>query len=177
MRRLFVFLLPLLAAVGLTATSIVPMSVEELTHRSAEVVRARASTSWSKWNANRSVIYTYTRVQVIDRWKGGAGREVIVKQPGGTADGYTQKVSGVRHLVPGEEAVLFLRPSDSKDGSMVVTGLMQGNFRLYRAATGEVTATNGVPGVRALQDGATSHYRGQRMSILELKQRVERAVQ
>jgi hypothetical protein len=176
MRRRFVLPALLLTAVALTATTVVPMSVEELTHRSSHVVRARATESWAQWNSDHSMIHTYTRLQVVDRWKGAGPDSVVVKQPGGTAEGYTQRVAGVRQFTSGEEAVLFLRPSDARDGSMVVTGLIQGNFRLYRATSGEVTATNGVPGVNELQTGSVTHYHGQRMNVGELRERVQRAV-
>src|SRR3954471_12066643 len=109
------------------ATSVVPIAVEELARRADSVVEARAVASWSQWESDH-LIYTYTRFAVSRALKGGAAGSVVVRQMGGSAGGYTQKVVGIRHWTPGEEAVLFLRPSEARGGVMAVVGLMQGNF-------------------------------------------------
>src|SRR5512133_2096775 len=127
--KLLIFLGIVLLAAGLLAprppaTSIVPMSVEELTGRAQLVVEGRALEQWSQWDNSEHLIYTYTRFAVTRRLKGEAADSIVVRQMGGTAGGYTQIVSGVRHWQAGDEAVLFLRPSVANDGSMAVVGLV-----------------------------------------------------
>ena len=99
--------------------------------------------SWSAWNEQHTLIYTYTSFAVGRTLKGTAPAEIVIKQPGGSAGGYTQTVWGVRHLQSGEHALLFLRPSVAADGTMVIVGLMQGQFQIYQAGS-ETMASNGI---------------------------------
>jgi hypothetical protein len=165
-------------SIGLmSATTIIPVSVERLTSESSHVVEAKAVSSWSQWNPQHSVIFTFTKFQVSRTLKGQAPATIVVKQIGGSAEGYTQKVAGVRHWRDCEEAVLFLHPSPSGDGTLEVTGLMQGNFRI-RATSSGTTVSNGVSGVTSYD--ATSHqtapYQGSGMRLEDLESRVQKAV-
>jgi len=160
-----------------TATTVSPIAVEELARRADVVVEARAVRSWSQWDEGQHLIYTYTRFAVGRALKGAAGPAIVVRQMGGTAGGYTQKVAGVRQWTPGEESVLFLRASDARDGSMAVVGLMQGSFVVVHEASGETTVSNGVPEVSSFERGAVRTYTGSRMTLRELERRVGRAVQ
>jgi hypothetical protein len=102
--------------------------------------------------------------------KGHAGQEIIVKQMGGRADGFEQKVAGVRQLQGGEEAVLFVHPSQAGDGTFVITGLMQGNFRVTTENAARVVS-NGVEGVTQVRHGqpAVEHFSGSRMPLSQLE--------
>ena len=161
----------------LSATTIVPVSVERLTQESSHIVEARASQSWSRWNPQHSLIFTYTRFQVARALKGQAPATIVVKQPGGSAEGYTQRVAGVRHWRSGEQTVLFLRPSPELDGTLEVTGLMQGNFIVHKSAAGETMVSNGVPDVSAYQasSNAVTQYRGSGRRLDELESRIRKA--
>jgi Na+/citrate or Na+/malate symporter len=163
------------------ATTVVPMSVEELTEAATSVVEAQADDSWSQWNAQHTTIYTYTRVTVLRTLKGPAVPAFVVKQLGGIVAGVGQTVPGVRRFIPGESVLLFLRPSAAGDGTQIVVGLMQGHFRIYRARGGFLAVTNGLPGhaangVSALRRGAIADYRGTTMALDELESRVLRRV-
>lgn len=168
----------LLAVATCAATIVVPMSVEELTRAASHVVEGRALNSWSAWNAQHTLIYTYTNFQVARSLKGAAVQTITVKQLGGSAEGYTQKVSGVRHFQAGEDALLFLRPSVAADGTLVVVGLMQGNFRMAQTASGEVVVSNGVYGAHALDQktGAISSFSGLPITLREAESRIQKAV-
>ncbi|HYH00346.1 MAG TPA: hypothetical protein VD837_14530 [Terriglobales bacterium] len=178
MRKVLTFVLLALAMLGTTqATTIVPLSVEDLTRGASTIVRARATRAWSEWNPERTVIYTYTRFNVSQNLKGLPSAAVVVKQAGGTKDGLKQRLFGVRHFQVGEEAVLFLRPSKAHDGTLVVVGLMQGNFRVLRSATGQVVVTNGVPDVSAVTStGQVSNFTGATLTLQQLESRVRKAV-
>ncbi len=128
-------------------------------------------------SCEHSLIFTYTRFQVARALKGQAPAAIVVKQPGGSAEGYTQKVAGVRHWRSGDQAVLFLRPIQESDGTLEVTGLMQGNFIVHKNATGETIVSNGVPDVSAYQasSNAVTQYRGSGMRLDELESRVRKA--
>lgn len=147
MRSTYRTLIMCLAAGAVAAaTTIIPMSLEALTRAAAVIVEGRAVRSWSAWNTQHTLIYTYTTVEVAHTLKGASGQAFTVKQLGGSADGYTQKVSGVRQFENGEDALLFLRPSVTGDGTMVVVGLMQGHFRVYAGDRGDtVVDISGTP--------------------------------
>jgi hypothetical protein len=161
----------------LSATTIIPVSVERLTTESSHVVEARALSSWSQWNPQHSLIFTFTKFEVSRTLKGQAPSTIVVKQIGGSAEGYTQKVAGVRHWREGDQAVLFLHPSPSGDGTLEVTGLMQGDFRMHAAPSG-TTVSNGVAGVTSYDQNSqqTAPYQGSGMRLEDLESRVQKAV-
>lgn len=160
-------------SVAALATTVVPASIERLTEQSTHVTLARAVDNRSVWDASHTRIYTLTRFQPVRLMKGALPATFTVKRLGGHADGYTMKVAGVRGWQPGENAVLFLQPD--VDGSYVVTGLMQGDFRLGRQASGDLTVSNGVRGAKQLDaNGQVSEFQGSRMTLTELEQRVRK---
>jgi hypothetical protein len=170
--------LSLFAAI-VSATTVVPVSVEQLTQESSVIVEGKAGESWSKWNSQHSLIFTYTRFQVTRTLKGQLPADIVVRQPGGSAEGYIQKIPGVRHWLNGEQAVLFLRPNQTADGSLDVTGLMQGNFAVRKSATGETVVSNGVSGVSSylVESHQVTSYQGTSMRLTDLEARVQKAVQ
>jgi hypothetical protein len=179
MRKALIALGALLVLSVASATTVVPMSVEALASVSSHVLEGTALQSWSQWNSAHTLIVTYTRFQVLRTLKGQAPSTVIVQQLGGKVGEITQKVAGVRHWNPGEQAVLFLRPNAAGDGSMVVTGLVQGNFLFLRGINGEAVVSNGMPEVSEYKvgSGQVSTYRGSALRLQELEARVQKAVQ
>ena len=164
-----------LLAASAVATTIIPMSVEEMAQKAESIVEARALDSRSQWNPQHTLIYTYTRFTVGHTLKGRAAQIITVKQIGGSAGGYTQKVSGVRQFQPGEEALLFLRGSVAGDGTHVVVGLMQGNFRMFRNAAGETMVSNGIADSTRPR-GNIGEVRGTALALSGMEQRIAKAV-
>lgn len=177
MKRWLTFVGSLAPTLLVSATTIIPMSVEQLASKATAVVEAQAISSESRWNAEHTRIYTYTKFRLAKTLRGYAARLITVKTWGGSAEGYTQKIAGVRASWPeGERAVLFLRPSLEHDGTMVVVGLMQGDFRVLEE-NGTTFVSNGVGAgemVEALNPATQSieHYTGAKMTIDQLEQRV-----
>jgi len=156
------------------ATTVVPASVERLTAQSTHVTLARAIDNRSLWDASHGRIYTLTRFQAVRMMKGSLPTIFTVKRLGGHLDGYNMKVAGVREWQPGDNTVLFLQPD--VDGNFIVTGLMQGDFRVVRSSAGVLTVNNGVRGARQLDaSGQLTDFQGSRMSLNELEQRVRKA--
>jgi len=178
-KRWFVGLLLLAVPVLLFATTVVPMGVEALTRASTHVLEARATASTSQWNPEHTFIFTYTRFEVTRTLKGQTSNTILVRQIGGTVEGITQKVAGVRQWRPGEEAVLFLQPSPTADGTLVVTGLMQGNFLIRRTQAGHIYVSNGMPEAFEYQAalGEVTSYRGNTMRLEEIESRIQKAVE
>jgi hypothetical protein len=185
MRRAWTLLASmLLICLGAHATTVIPVSVEQLTRASQSVVIGQAEDSWTDWNPQHTIISTYTRFRVSQALKGELGKgqtaqTITIKQMGGRAAHYEQKVAGIRQLVAGEAAVLFLRPSEANDGTQVITGLMQGNFRLSRTKAGELMAGNGVSGVKTYDPSNKNagEYSGASMTLNELVAHVRKAAQ
>lgn len=160
----------------LTATTIVPMSVERLARASTNVVLGEAGDAWTEWNPEHTLIYTVTRFHVARSIKGESDTTIFVKQMGGVSGAYQQKVAGVRQWREGEESVLFIHPSESNDGRYVVTGLMQGNFSVKSQGVDPVVS-NGIDGVEAFdpQTKTVQIYRGSAMRLSQLVNRVKRS--
>jgi hypothetical protein len=158
---------------SLSATTVIPMSIDQLNAASTHVLLGRAVESWSTWDAEHRHIYTYTKFTVSEVLKGPAAQAVILKQMGGHAEGYQQKVAGIRYFAPGEQAVVFAHASEANDNTLVITGLMQGNFRLTHV-NGLTMASNGITGVESFdeQQHTVTHYTGTRIPLLELERRV-----
>lgn len=170
--RILTFIITALTVVS--ATTVRPMPLDKLTSEASVVVEGRAVETWSDWNPQHTAIYTYTRITVSRSLKGGQPRTLLVKQPGGVKDGLKEVVFGVHHLQPGEDAVLFLTPSLEDDGTHVIVGLMQGQFRVYRSASGVVHVSNGMPEVIAVDtSGRTAAFTGSHMTLQQLESRVQ----
>jgi hypothetical protein len=178
-KKILCSILALVAVCAISATTVIPLSVENLTKISSHVVEGRAISSWTQWNAAHTVIFTYTKFQVLRTLKGQAPAALVVRQLGGTLDGTTEKVAGVRHWQIGEQAVLFLRPGEIPDGSLEITGLIQGNFLIYRSATGENLVSNGTAEASAykVSTSEVTTYAGSSMRLREIESRVQKAVQ
>lgn len=161
---------------AVSATTIIPMSVEDLTRGATFVIEGRATDAWTSWNPEHTVIYTYTRFSVARSLKGSPASNIVVKQAGGVKDGLKQILFGVRHFQVGENAVLFLRPSEAQDGTAVVVGLMQGNFRVTHSASGQTLVSNGVPDASAVtSSGRVTAFSGSIMTLQQLESRVKAA--
>ncbi len=173
--RLVLTLLALTAVCG--ATTIVPMTVEQMTRAATDVAHVRVLHSWSAWNPQRTLIYTYSQVQIVQSYKGAAARNMVIKQLGGSAGGYTQKVAGIRYFQPGEDALLFLRPSEARDSTMVIVGLMQGNFRMAQTAAGQVIVSNGMPAVHTYSSGRIAAFGGSVVALQDMEARIQKALQ
>jgi hypothetical protein len=177
LKILIAFLLP--PSIIALATTVIPMSIERLTAASSHVVEGVPLQTWSQWNPQHTMILTYTKFQVQRTLKGQSTPMVIVKQLGGRVGSTVQKVAGVRRLQPGEQTVLFLRPGDENDETLVITGLMQGNFSVRFAQDGALIASNGMPDVHAYSTstGEITSYQGNRIRLSDLETRVQKAAQ
>lgn len=159
-----------------TATTVKPMTVEELTAAATNIVEGQVTDTWATWNPQHTLIYTFTHLRVSKTLKGKSDEVVTIKQLGGSAGGYTQKVAGVHPMRTGDAAVLFLRPSEARDGTMVIIGLMQGNFRIERETrSGAAVVNNGVADVHQSTVAGVSDYRGAKLTLRGLESRVRKA--
>ena len=142
-QRIALFLLCLAAWLApLPAAILERLSLDELTHQSTAIVRARVVGSDAEFRG--SMIYTHWKLQVIDRWKGTERSTIEVLIPGGTTRVLHQDVAGAPKLLTGKEYLLFLWTS--KSGATYITGLSQGLFDLGKNATGEWVVSRSASG-------------------------------
>ena len=123
------FVLSLLASTTAIASTVVPLSVSDMTGRSRQIfhgvcIEARA-------DIVDGDIVTRFRFAVAEGLKGVPTDTLDVVLPGGTLDGIRYRITGMPNFVPGEEVVLFLTRPDSA-GRVWPVGLAQGGFRVRR---------------------------------------------
>jgi len=173
------FGLPIIAgmlagALGLQGATLERLTLDEMIQKSTEIVRGRLLGSRAAHRG--SVIYTYSKIQVLERWKGQPASQVEVAVPGGTLGGFRQTFSGVPELVAGKEYVLFLWTG--RNGVTQVIGLSQGVLDVKQNAAGELFVGR-TASTETMLDGKTGQVvrdEAVRMGLQELRQRVERGL-
>jgi hypothetical protein len=164
----------ILTAIVASATTLVPMSFDELTQRATAIVHARCVRVDSVWSNGE--IWTDSRFEILDEVKPdilGTDQQfspeishtktpqaksrqtpavnVIVRQLGGNIAGLHSRVEGVPEFLPGEEDYLFLWRRRGEPYR--VLGWMQGAFRIVRdPRSGNAQVT---------QDSASSVFHGE----------------
>lgn len=133
--RVFVTVLGgiILAGSPSRATTMVSMSMEQLTQASSDIVQAHVMSQVSGWNATHTQIVTVTTLAVSQTLKGNASSTVQVRQLGGTVGHVTQSIMGDVSFRGQGEYVLFLEPAD--DSNFRVVGMTQGAYPVYQDAT------------------------------------------
>ena len=114
------------------STTLVRMSVAQMTQAAQLVARVRCVSNSTGWDAGE--IWTSTSFAVEETWKGSpsanSNSTLTVRLLGGTVKNLTSAVSGIPRFVPGEEVILFLEPATHGDYSVV--SWIQGTFRIRR---------------------------------------------
>jgi len=116
-RRSLVLSFLLLAAMALpmSASQFVELPFDQVAREATVVVRATIGPVTSAWNDSHEVIFSTARVEVKDYIAGEGPSVILLREVGGTVDGYTQQAVGFPTLREGQEVVLFLTKWD--DGS------------------------------------------------------------
>jgi hypothetical protein len=122
----------LFASATATCTTLVRMSVAQMTQAAQLVVRVRCVSNSTAWDVGE--IWTFTSFTVQETWKGSQSANsdsvLTVRLLGGTVGNLTSTVSGIPRFVPGEDVILFLEPTTRGDYSVV--SWIQGTFRIRR---------------------------------------------
>jgi hypothetical protein len=98
-----------LLSLPLSASQFIDLPFDQVAREAKFVVRGQVVDTWSNWDESREVIYTYATIRV-SRYIGEAtGPDtLVVREVGGTVDGYTQEAIGFPELRRGEQVVLML---------------------------------------------------------------------
>lgn len=137
MRIVLLFGVFLLAGTA-RATTIVRMSLAEMSQAAKAIARVRCVSNATVWDAGE--VWTLTTFEVQQTWRGTLPAEITVRLLGGHTASLTSSVSGVPRFRANEEAILFLEPAPN--GAFSVVAWQQGTFRIHRnSRSGEETVT------------------------------------
>lgn len=132
MKRIFISLclaISMFIALPATATSLLPLSLEQLSSRADLIFYGKVISNEVKKDTQSGQIATFTEFKVIDLIKGTAGNTHRIKQIGGFDKNSNTRLTirGVPKFIVGEEYVVFL-PKKSSLGFSSPLGLHQGSF-------------------------------------------------
>ena len=109
---------------GLSAATLVQLSLPSMINQSTAIERAKVISSWS--SASGMVIYTHYKLQISEQFKGPAITEIEVF--GGSVNGQVQTYAGAPQFTSGDDYVFFLYTN--RAGMNFVIGLTQGLFQV-----------------------------------------------
>jgi hypothetical protein len=116
-RSLILTGLLLVLALPLSASQFLQVPFDQIATESKYIVRGTIDQTWSAWDDAHEVIFTYATVRVSRYFGETTGPDVlVVREVGGTVDGYTQEAIGFPVIRKGEDVVLMLSKwDDSSD--------------------------------------------------------------
>ena len=121
-------------AIDATATSVVPLDLDQITASAQHIVHVRCTGNEVHPDPAIGVV-TVTTFVVLDRAKGAASPTFTVRQAGGELNGLAVNYHVPRFAV-GDEYVLFM-PAASRLGLASPVGLSQGAFGVAQGASGK----------------------------------------
>ncbi len=145
------------------ATTIARMNLRQLAAASRAVVRARCLGNNSRWEGGE--IWTFSRFDTLEAFKGSPPGEFTVQLIGGQAGGIESIVAGVPRFFPGEEVILFLAPAAG--GGDSVTAWEEGTFRVTRDAAGHALVTQDMA-AEEVYDRAKRRFRNENIRRMPL---------
>jgi hypothetical protein len=142
---------------GLSATTVIPPTFDELVDEAQVVFLGEVAAKRSRWAdepLGRAIITDVT-FRVEDVFKGDAPSHVVLEFLGGSLDGYEFRVSEMTDFAIGDRDVLFFESREQRPSPLV--GMNYGRFPVMR--TGErgpdtITDFEGQPLVSIRQIGA-----------------------
>ncbi|MBL8922043.1 MAG: hypothetical protein JNJ54_24550 [Myxococcaceae bacterium] len=152
MSRRSLLVLALLAPLSALATVVLSMSMEEMATRAPLVLRGTVHRVDTQWDEAHAGLWTTSEVVVREVLKGPARTTVLVKQPGGTLNGFSQRVSGVASFTPGEDVVLFLEPAVDAPDAFVPVAMSAARVSLVQKG-GQTIATRDLSGLTFASPG------------------------
>lgn len=141
------------------ATSVLPMSLDDLTDTSDFVVEATVLAAETEQTPDMAQmpVWTWTRIRVEKYVKGTGPAELMVKQPGGVFGKKVVTVEGLAPLRVGDRFVLFLHAAEGREGAVTPVGYGAGAYRVFPGLGGVLWASRD-PGVSfaSVKPGTTS---------------------
>jgi hypothetical protein len=132
------------------ATTVMKLSLKDLTKNSETIVRATVVDETARYDANKE-IYTYYTLRVLEPVKGGSAKDqvITIRQIGGVVGTIASIVPGTPSFKKGEEVVVFLTQRDAA-GYPWVMGLQQGKYSVSSDENGQKRVRNELDGLKLL---------------------------
>lgn len=94
------------------ATTVRALSLRQKAEIAPVVVHGIVQRTTVEWEVPEARVHTLLTLRVTESVKGGhePGELIVVRQPGGTLDGFTMTAPGLATYAPGDEVILFLEP-------------------------------------------------------------------
>ncbi len=139
----FCLLINLLSTFSVSATSLLPLTLEQLSTRATLIFHGEVINNEVKEDKQSGQIATFTTFRVIELIKGNSAGTHTIKQIGGhlKESKMALRVHGVPEFTTGYRYVVFL-PEKSRLGFSSPLGLHQGSFSVI-TVDDEETVTNG----------------------------------
>jgi hypothetical protein len=143
----------LLAPDTAKATSLAPMTIDDMTDASTWIVRGTITDVWTDLDA-KGRVWSHARVAVSETFKGfDCPDEVVIDQLGGTYGAVTASVGSTAGMTATEDIFAFLY-QDPASGRVVLVSKQRGKYAVRRAP-GESRSY-----VRLTPMPASGHYDG-----------------
>jgi hypothetical protein len=142
------YLLPLtligLAFAGITATTVIPPTFDQLVKQAELIFQGTVTDARSVWEGEggQRHIETYVTFKVDDNVKGDAGNSYTIRMLGGTVGDQTMEVSDAPKFKVGDRDILFVE--HNYDQFVPLVGIDYGRFHIqHDDATGRDIVVNG----------------------------------
>lgn len=146
--RFVLLALALTATQAASATTVRGFGTRDMVREAAVVVRGTVTQQGGVYSADRSKIYTESRVQLREVVVGRVPTaEIVVRQLGGTVGQVSMVVSGVARIQPGEDVLLFLRTDGER---YYLVGMAQGKYTV-RVQRGREVVSRALHGLNLIQ--------------------------
>lgn len=140
----FLFFSFLTLSVSVFAATVLPLGLERLHGDAKLIFLGECLSNVVEMDPQSGRVVTYTTFEVLETYKGKAGRSQTLKQIGGhlPSANLDVRIPGVPQFEVGQRYVVFLPPA-SKLGFASPVGLSQGMFTVKQDATGATMVSNG----------------------------------
>lgn len=168
----------LLSASEAAASTVVAMTLDQMSERADAIFVGRVTGTRADWNAERTRIYTYVTLEVDRYLKGGSeSRVATVRLLGGRVGSYLAMVPGSPQFDAGEEVLLFC----SGRGARIPTvlGMSLGKFTISTDASGEKIVKRDISGLILASHRTDSRRPGDpvaRYRLSEVESRIREVV-
>ncbi len=115
-----------------SATTVIPMTDDDMIRHAAHIVEGVVKKIESKWNVDRTQIHTFIDIGVTNQIKGKlpkAQQEIHLRVLGGTVDDIAMVIVAAPSFDVKEEVLLFLRPNHDQ-WLFPIVGFNQGKLRI-----------------------------------------------
>lgn len=135
---LLICLLTFAIAFPLAASQFISQPFDEVARDAKLVVRGTVERTWTAWNDDHDMIFTYAQVRVHRYFGETTGPDlVIVREVGGVVDGYAQEAIGFPAIREDEQVVLLLSQWDNSSDYRI-HAFNQGKFLVQNRGGVEV---------------------------------------